>query len=121
MLAALVLAALPTLLWPLDGSLTRLASLSRGSAARGSAREGVLTGKWRWIAAGTEIAPAEFFPDGRVVGGRVTATWALVDPAKREYRITWSNGYVDLVTLSADGRTLSGQNTEGSSVEGRRK
>ncbi|MFM7075198.1 MAG: serine/threonine-protein kinase [Planctomycetaceae bacterium] len=121
MLAALVLAALPTLLWPLDGSLTRLAGLSRYSAASSGAGDGLLSGKWRWIAAGTEIAPAEFFPDGRVVGGRVTATWALVDPAKREYRITWSNGYVDLVTLSADGRTLSGQNTEGSSVEGRRK
>ena len=121
MLVSLGLAALPTLLWPLDGTLTRLASLSRDSAAARDARDGILTGTWRWIAAGTETAPCEFFPDGRAVVAHATGTWTLVDPAKREYRIEWSNGYVDLVTLSADGLTLGGQNTEGSSVEARRK
>ena len=118
---ALGLAALPAFLWPLDGTLTREASLSRESAAARDARDGILTGKWRWIAAGTETAPCEFFPDGRAVVAHATGTWTLVDPAKREYRIEWSNGYVDLVTLSADGLTLGGQNTEGSSVEARRK
>ena len=121
LLVALGCAALLTLLWPIDGTLNRLASLSRESAAARDARDGILTGKWRWIAAGTEIAPVEFFRDGRAVGAGSTATWTLVDPAKREYRIEWSNGYVDLVTLSADGLTLGGQNTEGSSVEARRK
>jgi len=121
LLVSLGLAALPAFLWPLDGTLTRLASLSRESAAARDARDGILTGKWRWIAAGTEIAPVEFFRDGRAVGAGSTATWTLVDPANREYRIEWSNGYVDLVTLSADGLTLGGQNTEGSSVEARRK
>jgi hypothetical protein len=121
LLVALGCAALSTLLWPIDGTLTRLASLSRESAAARDARDGILTGKWRWIAAGTELAPVEFFRDGRAVGARVTASWTLIDPAKREYRIEWSNGYVDLVTLSADGLTLGGQNTEGSSVEARRK
>ena len=118
---ALGCAALSTLLWPTEGTLTRLASLSRESAAARDARDGILTGKWRWIAAGTEIAPVEFFRDGRAVGAGSTASWTLVDPANREYRIEWSNGYVDLVTLSADGLTLGGQNTEGSSVEARRK
>jgi hypothetical protein len=121
LLVALGCAALLTLLWPIDGTLNRLASLSRESAAARDARDGILTGKWRWIAAGTELAPVEFFRDGRAVGARVTASWTLIDPAKREYRIEWSNGYVDLVTLSADGLTLAGQNTEGSSVEARRK
>ena len=121
LLVALGCAALSTLLWPLDGTLTRLASLSRDSAAARDARNGILTGKWRWIAAGTEVAPCEFFPDGRAAVAHATGTWTLVDPAKREYRIEWSNGYVDLVTLSADGLTLGGQNTEGSSVEARRK
>ena len=121
MLVALGLVALPALLWTLDGGLTRLASLSRDSAAASDARDGILTGKWRWVAAGTELAPVEFFTDGRAVGARVTGVWTLIDRAKREYRIEWSNGYVDLVTLSADGRTLDGQNTEGSSVEARRK
>ena len=106
LLVALGCAALPTLLWPIGGS---------------AAGEGVLSGKWRWIAAGTELAPVEFFPDGRAVGARVTGTWTLIDPAQREFRITWSNGYVDLVILSADGRSLEGRNTEGSSVEARRK
>lgn len=121
LLVALGCALLPTLLWPVGGSLARLAGISRESAAGSGAGDGVLSGKWRWIAAGRELAPVEFFPDGRAVGAGVSGTWTLVDPAKRAFRITWSNGYVDLVTSSADGRSLDGRNTEGSSVEARRK
>jgi hypothetical protein len=91
------------------------------SDSRRSDRENPLVGRWRWFAGGKELAPVEFFPEGRVVGEGTTGKWVLLDASKKEYEITWSNGFVDLLTMAADGLVLTGRNTNGGLIEAKRK
>jgi hypothetical protein len=75
-----------------------------------------LIGKWTWPPA----ASAEFLEDGTSEAHSVKGKWKLVDKKTRKYKIVWSNGYIDWVTLSADGTTLSGRNNHGDTFRSER-
>ena len=76
-----------------------------------------LVGKWAWPIVGN----AEFLEDGTSKAGGETGKWKLVDKKTRKYKVVWSsNGYIDLLTLSADGTTLSGRNNHGGTVHAER-
>jgi hypothetical protein len=91
------------------------------ATSRRSDNENLPVGRWRWFAGGKELAPVEFFPAGRVVGEGTTGKWVLVDASKRQYQVTWSNGFVDVLTMAADGLVLTGRNTGGGLIEAKRK
>jgi PA14 domain len=82
-----------------------------------------IVGNWNWFAGGI----VTMTPDHRVewhqkVGAPATGggTWQP-DTAASVYKITWDGtGFVDKVTLSADGQSLKGKNQKGTVVTGSR-
>lgn len=62
-------------------------------------------GTVRWMPAVASIPPA-------------TGTWTCSDFGT--YKVTWENGFVDTLNLSADGSTLSGLSSTGIAVTGTR-
>jgi hypothetical protein len=83
------------------------ALLCAGPVARGQS----LVGQWEWGAGGgiTEIRADGSGRDAR----NNTLQWAVRDGPERTYTLRWSHGYVDTVTIAADGRTLTGVNQQG--------
>ena len=61
-------------------------------------------GTVRWMPAVASIPPA-------------TGTWTC-SPDSGTYKVTWQNGFVDTLNLSADGSTLSGMSSTGVAVTG---
>jgi hypothetical protein len=57
--------------------------------------------------------PVQIRIDHTVVAGPFTAQWAVVNSAERKYSITWPQASVSTVTVSADGKSLSGSNQYG--------
>lgn len=91
-----------------------------GGASPAGARPelpGNLVGEWDWFVNGTVV----FHADGTGQQGRLTVRWTLIDPSARTYRLVWSHGYTDTVTLSPDGSSLEGRNTAGSRITARRR
>jgi hypothetical protein len=60
-------------------------------------------GVWAWFDGGTAIIKS----DGTATGGTVTANWSCING---QVVITWSNGYNDRLSISADGNHLEGTN-----------
>jgi Tol biopolymer transport system component len=77
-----------------------------------------VVGKWAWFNGGT----VSILPDGTLTheqGNR--GTWTVQDRARRVYVLRWRQGdFVDTVTLSEDGQSLSGTNQGGAAVSARR-
>lgn len=73
-----------------------------------------IPGVWSWF-----IGPdVTFHAGGKLTSPLFNATWSC-DNGK--VVISWSHGFVDRLTLSADGTHLSGTNQAGTAVSGIRK
>jgi hypothetical protein len=68
-----------------------------------------IAGCWDWFTGGT-VAAAR---DGVMRYGATSGHWREVNAADRTYEISWSTGFVDTVTIAADGQSLTGQNAQG--------
>ena len=90
--------------------------------AAGSFDPRVVAGEWNWVDGQRLVIT----PDGRIEvwkgAGRInTAVWTCTEPAQRRYVFRHaSGGWVDTVTLSADGNGLLGTNNVGSTIRGSR-
>lgn len=79
-----------------------------------------IPGVWSWFTNGD----VTFRADGTLTQGSLTGRWTCTDG---RVSVSWSHGYYDTLTLSADGRSLSGfgstdpRATSGFSVTGRKK
>lgn len=73
-----------------------------------------VVGKWKWFDGRPVIAVADgtFTRDDKKKAG----TWKVVDSAKGQYQFRWDSGFIDDLTLSADGKQLDGKNQVGSRV-----
>lgn len=73
-----------------------------------------IPGVWSWF-----IGPdVTFHEGGRLTSPIFGGTWSCRD---RQVVVSWSHGFVDRLTLSADGTHLSGTNQVGTAVSGTRK
>jgi hypothetical protein len=88
------------------------AGISGGMMPKGT--EAVI-GCWHWI----NNVTVTIRRDGSLSVGRFSAAWRVSDPQRDIYTFIWPQP-VDTVTLSPDGRTLSGVNQYGTSVSGTR-
>jgi hypothetical protein len=86
---------------------TRAGGVSGSASGAGS----VIAGKWNW-GAGGGIVEIEAGGGGRDPRGN-TLKWTLRDAASRTYTLTWSHGYTDTATLSAEGNSISAVNNQG--------
>lgn len=77
-------------------------------------------GQWNWFIGGkvalAENGDARWTP---AVASMVPAsgTWRC-DPQAGAYIVTWQNGFIDTLTLSADGSKLNGTSSTGAAVSG---
>lgn len=75
-----------------------------------------VAGIWKWH----DGSIREMWGDGQVKD-RPGARWRATNPSAREYSFSWGNGVViDVLTLSADGRTLRGKNQSGADLTAKR-
>jgi hypothetical protein len=75
-----------------------------------------VAGIWKWH----DGSIREMWGDGQVKD-RPGARWRATNPSAREYSFSWGNGVViDVLTLSADGRTLRGKNQSGVDLTAKR-
>jgi len=77
---------------------------------------GTLTGCWNWSNGGYIVIAA----NGKARNGAVKASWKTVDKVKGRYMIIWPP-ITDTLTLSKNGKALSGSNSFGSPVSAKRK
>jgi hypothetical protein len=87
----------------------------------GSVRAQNLTGTWNWVEGQTLVVAAggtcEVYQGASKIND---CRWESL--GARQYRLTHrSGGYVDTVTLSSDGNSLSGTNNQGFNLRGSRK
>jgi len=75
-----------------------------------------LSGCWNW-STGSYIVIDD---DGTAHNGPFGANWKIIDIAKRRYRIVWPS-FVDTLSLSTEGDSLSGTNNYGLPVTATRK
>lgn len=80
-----------------------------------------LPGRWEWVAGQTlEISANGTFEVFQGLAKINEGRWVSLGGA--EFRFTHSNGgWIDTVTLSADGKTLTGTNNRGNPVQGTRR
>jgi hypothetical protein len=107
-IARILIAA--AVLWPWAGG---------GALAQG-ANCPPLTGRWAWFVGGI----VTFAADGTGVwkaypeaSKSLTVSWKC-ESASGVFTLTWQQGLIDTVTMSKDGRSLSGQNQYGVAVGG---
>ncbi len=65
-------------------------------------------------------APVVIRADHTMTGGPFTATWQVMNAAKRAYMFTWPQPVVDTVTVNPDQQALSGSNQYGFPIVGTR-
>lgn len=77
-----------------------------------------LVGKWRWVDKQVVTVAADLtFKSGN---GR-KGTWKWKEGTERTYIVTWDDGlYVDEVTISQDGKSLSGRNNDKKKIKAER-
>jgi len=75
-----------------------------------------LVGCWKWSNGAYIVVDA----NGRVQNGAIAATWKAKDAASGRYTITWPS-FIDTLSLSADGDTLTGASNYGFPVSATRK
>ncbi len=73
-----------------------------------------IVGQWVWF--NQPIVHIDANGDLRLPDKGVFGHWHVVDAAARTYELDWSNGYVDHVTVSPDGKSLDGANQNGTKV-----
>jgi hypothetical protein len=86
---------------------------------------GKVVGNWTWFIGGV----VTFAPDGRLSWFQnpsnliptALGSWSCTDADKNTVALAWPNGFVDTVTLSADGKMLSGTNHTGIQIWGKRQ
>jgi len=73
-----------------------------------------IVGAWNWFIGVTTV-----LPDGTLIWKKnaaefaaVTGTWTCTEPAIPRYIIRWSHGLSDIVSISQDGKSLSGVNQQ---------
>lgn len=80
-----------------------------------------IVGEWDWVWGSTAVVNA----DGTVQGIALipnSGTWECTDPAQRKFTLRWKlGGWVDTVTLSADGNTVDAVNNIGMGFQAHRK
>lgn len=92
----------------------------KAGAARPGPDTASVAGVWEWFVNGD----VTFHPDGSLTQGNLRGQWSQ---SGSQVRVQWSHGYYDFLTLSADGRRLSGYGstdpkaTSGFGVSGSRK
>ncbi len=113
---------MPWILHRLPPILIAAAALSAwaGGALAQGANCPPLTGRWAWFVGGI----VTFAADGTGVwkaypeaSKSLSVTWQC-QPATGVFTLTWQQGLIDTVTMSEDGRALSGQNQYGVAVRG---
>lgn len=82
-----------------------------------------VAGTWDWVGGQVLVVlpdqTQKVWWDGNQVN---QGTWQILNPATRQYQFKYDNGgWVDTVTLSADGNTLTGTNQQGTSLRGTRR
>jgi hypothetical protein len=76
-----------------------------------------ISGKWKWFN-GAEVT---FYSNGAVdASNGAKGNWQCTHSVGRVYVIKWTNGWTDTLTLSTNGRRLSGKNNMGSPVTAQR-
>jgi hypothetical protein len=76
-----------------------------------------IVGVWKWFV-GPQLT---FKADHTFVSSENSGTWELTKAAERKYTLKWDNGgFVDAVTLSADGLKLTGTNNQNNKISGER-
>lgn len=96
--------------------LAGLLALAAGSAAAQPSPSPA--GRWDWFNNG--VVTLGFDGIALAAHGEV-GTWNLLDAAQRTLVVRWRAGWVDTLTLSADGAMLEGTNQQGARVWGKRK
>ena len=71
-----------------------------------------IVGTWKWFNGATVIMDN----NGNVSTKYTSGLYSLLDPVRREFLITWNNGYVDRMILSDNKQKLDGKNTTGARV-----
>lgn len=78
----------------------------------------LIQGVWRWQGCHTVSIDS----GGRVIStSGESARCIKSDPINRFFMLEWSSGWLDELTLSEDGRTISGKNNTGNTVTAERK
>jgi hypothetical protein len=72
-----------------------------------------IPGVWSWFVNGD----VTFSGDGTLVQGPLTGNWMC---SEAEVTITWSHGFIDELTISADGLRMTGRNQNQTEVSGQR-
>jgi hypothetical protein len=88
-----------------------------GTHVWGKRADDAITGTWQWFNNGTVV----LYGDGSAIGTDGSpGVWVAKDASARRYQITWAAGWLDTLTLSADGSGLDGSNAGGTHVWGKR-
>ena len=99
---------------------TRMAA-APSSSGQAAIRAVPLSGRWTWVAGQTLVIATDgsfevFLGQEKINVGQ----WVSLDGAR--YRLTHRNGgWVDTITLSADGRSIDGVNNRGGALHGTRQ
>jgi hypothetical protein len=98
-----------------DGNLKGALAVEQEASKYGrpSKRPDLILGKWSWFNGDVHT----FLPEGKIAGDP-NNNWTLLDSDKNLYRIVWGGKWIDTVTISPDGRTLTGTNQVGTRITG---
>ena len=107
-----------------DGKSGGRASGAAPASAQASGSDSCqkIAGNWKWFTGGIVIIHAD-----NKVGWKATPNATSAIPGtwqcdqKGAYTLSWSNGFVDSLTLSGDGNSLSGANAQGVKVTATRQ
>jgi hypothetical protein len=76
-----------------------------------------IVGDWKWFVGPQLTIKA----DHSFSNGENSGNWEVANAKERQYKLRWDvGGFVDEVTLSADGHKLTGTNNDKNSVSGER-
>ena len=76
-----------------------------------------IVGSWKWFVGPQLTIKA----DHSFSNGENSGSWEVANGKERKYKLRWEvGGFVDEVTLSVDGRKLTGTNNDKNSVSGER-
>jgi hypothetical protein len=93
----------------LNEAITNLESASALAAPPGVSDPKDLVGSWNWEPKGQVVT---IYPDGTATSNyNVTATWKQI--GTNSFVLRWSNGFIDTLVLSRDGKTLGAVNQYG--------
>ena len=82
---------------------------------------GAVVGDWRYSTGGLVTLGKDGSAKHDLVVFNATGTWECVNPARREIKITWNTGFIDLLTFVPGTGRLEGKNTLGLPVWGNRE